>query len=318
MSTVEASSRAILAAKQRRDVNARVEGPGSERAVVRALLRSFSRMAVRRRRSWERGLVTGASSGIGTAYALRLAAEGTHLVLVARDHERLEELAQRCRRDHGVDVEVLVADLSDEYQLARVEHRLSASPRIDLLVNNAGIGTFGAFHKLPLSGELREINLNIGVLVRLAHAAVRSMTENGSGAVLNVSSIMALQPSPGSATYAASKAFVTSFSEALHEEVRGTPVSVTAVMPGMVRTGFMEHSGAAHHLDAVPAFARLSPDHVAKDSLRAARKGKALSIPGRGYKLMAAMLAATPRGLVRRFAGIAAKHMGSQQPDIRL
>ena len=263
-------------------------------------------MAAQRKRSWERALVTGASAGIGTAYARALAAQGTHLVLVARNVERLEKLAQECRTDHGVDVEVLPADLSDQRQLAHVESRLFGSPRLDLLVNTAGIGTFGAFHQHAVTDELREIDLNVGALVRLTHAAIASMTRHGSGTILNMSSIMALAPFPGSATYAASKAFVTSFSEALHEELRGTGVTVTAAMPGIVHTEFMEHANA-HHLDGLPGFAKLKPELVAQATLRAARKGKAVSIPGFGYRIMAAMVSATPRAVLRRFSGVSAR-----------
>ena len=264
-------------------------------------------MARRQRRSWERALITGSSAGIGNAFARQLAADGTHLVLVARDQRRLEELAQRCREEHGVDVEVLVADLSDDEQVGRVEKRLTASPRIDLLVNNAGLGTFGAFRELPLSGELRQIDVNVRALVRLTHAALVDMSQNGSGTVLNTSSTSALQPFPGNATYAATKAFVTSFSEALHEEARGTGVTVTAVMPGAVRTEFQERAGKADEFARLPAFVWLSPDKVARDALRGARRRRALVVPGLGYKLTAAMMSAAPRGLVRRFAAIAGR-----------
>jgi hypothetical protein len=263
-------------------------------------------MAARRKRGWERALVTGASAGIGTAYARTLAAQGTHLVLVARNLERLEKLAQECRTDYNVDVEVLSADLSDPQQVAYVESRLFDSPQIDLVVNNAGIGTFGAFHEHAVGAELREIDLNVGALVRMTHAAIASMTRHGSGTVLNMSSIMALAPFPGTAVYAASKAFVASFSEALHEELRGTGVTVTAAMPGIVKTEFMEHANA-HHLDGLPGFAELKPESVAQATLRAARKGKAVSIPGLGYRIMAAMVGATPRGLLRRFNAVTAR-----------
>lgn len=261
-------------------------------------------MSPRSPRVWERALVTGASSGIGKAFAHKLAAGGTHLVLVARDRQRLEELAELCRRDHGVDVEVLVADLSDDEQVTRVEQRLITSPRIDLLANNAGMGTFGAFRELPLSGELRQIDVNVRALVRLSHAAVATMTENGSGTVLNMSSALALQPMPGGATYAATKAFVLNFSEALHEEARGTGVTISAVMPGVVRTEFQERAGKAKEFARVPAFMWLSPDKVADAALRAARRGRAISVPGWGYKLSAAMTSAAPRRAVRRFAAI--------------
>jgi len=126
-------------------------------------------MTEREGRRWERGLVTGASSGLGRAYALHLAAQGTHLILVARDQRRLNEVAEECRRDHGVDVEVLAADLADDEQAKRVEKRLSATPRVDLLINNAGIGTFGTFRSLPLDGELRQLDLN----VRVRHELLR-------------------------------------------------------------------------------------------------------------------------------------------------
>ncbi len=263
-------------------------------------------MAGRAKRGWERALVTGASAGIGTAYARALAAQGTNLVLVARNVERLEKLAQECRTDHGVDVEVLAADLSDPRQLAHVENRLWGSPRLDLVVNNAGMGTFGAFHRHTVDDELREIDLNVGALVRLTHAAVASMTRHGSGTILNMSSIMALAPFPGSATYAASKAFVSSFSEALHEELRGTGVTVTVALPGIVQTEFMDRADA-HHLDGVPGFASLKPEFVAKATLRAARKGKAVSIPGFGYRIAAALVGATPRAILRRFNGVSAR-----------
>jgi short-subunit dehydrogenase len=263
-------------------------------------------MAVRTKRGWDRALVTGASAGIGAAYARALAAQGTALVLVARDAERLEKLAQACRADYDVDVEVLPADLSDERQLAQVESRLFGSPRLDLLINNAGIGAFGAFHKHAVDAHLREIDLNITALVRLTHAGIAAMGRYGAGTILNLSSIMALAPFPGSATYAASKAFVSSFSEALHEELRGTGVSVTAALPGIVRTEFMERADA-HHLDGVPGFASLTPEFVAQVTLRAARKGKAVAIPGFGYRFAAALVGATPRAVLRRFNGVSAR-----------
>jgi len=266
-------------------------------------------MAVRGKRGWERALVTGASAGIGTAYARELAAQGTDLVLVARNVERLEKLAQELRTDHGVGVEVLAADLSDPVQLTHVEDRLSGSPRLDLVINNAGMGAFGAFHRNTVDDELHVIDLNIDALVRLTHAAATAMTRHGAGTILNVSSIMGLAPFPGSATYAASKAFVTSFSEALHEELRGTGVTVTAAVLGIVATEFMERADAGH-LDGMDVFATLKPEFVAKVTLRAARKGKALSVPGSSYGIVAALMGATPRAMLRRFNGINARRKG--------
>jgi uncharacterized protein len=264
-------------------------------------------MAQPQQPTWKRALVTGASSGIGNAFARQLAAEGTNLVLVARDGRRLDDLAQRLRQENGVDVEVLVADLSDDEQVSHVEKRLSVSPPIDLLVNNAGLGTFGTFRQLPVGGELQQIDVNIRAVVRLAHAALAFMSAHGNGTMLNMSSTLALQPFPGSATYAATKAFVTSFSEALHEEARGTGVRVSAVLPGTVRTEFMQRAGKAEEFARLPSFMFLSPEKVARDGLRGARGGRAVIVPGVGYKMIAAFMSMSPRGVVRRFAGVMGK-----------
>jgi uncharacterized protein len=167
-------------------------------------------------------LVTGASAGIGTAFATQLAARGDGVVLVARDRDRLDALAGVLAGSHGVATEVLVADLTDPDQLASVEARLGDRDRpIDVLGNNAGFGTNGRFAELDRDTEAREIGLNVVALVRLTHAAVAPMIERGSGGVLNVSSLAGGQPTPGNATYGATKAFVTSFTQSLHEEVRG-------------------------------------------------------------------------------------------------
>jgi short-subunit dehydrogenase len=250
---------------------------------------------------WERALVTGASSGIGRSYALHLGAAGVDLVLVARNRDRLEEVADRCRTDHGVDVEILAADLADGEQLERVAERLTRTPPVDLLVNNAGIRTFGLFHTLPLAGELRELDVNVRAVVRLAHAAIGAMSERGSGTVLNVSSMLGLQPAPSSAMYAATKAFVTNFSQALHEEVRGAGVTVTVVISGLVRTEFMVNAGQPHRLDGMPSAAWLAAAKVVEVSLRDASRGRAVSVPGWAYRASAALMSVTPPSLLRRF-----------------
>jgi hypothetical protein len=173
-----------------------------------------------------RALVTGASAGIGTAFAERLARDGYDLLLVARRRERLEELAKQLRESHRVEVEVLVADLVDAGDLLTVEQRVAARPGLDLLVNNAGFGTAGAFLESDPDREEQEILLNNVALVRLTRAALPRMAERGRGAVVNVSSMAGFLPAPYNATYGATKAFVTSFSEALAEELRGTGVRV--------------------------------------------------------------------------------------------
>jgi short-subunit dehydrogenase len=265
-------------------------------------------MARQQQPTWKRALVTGASSGIGAAFARQLAAQGTSLVLVARDERRLDDLAQQLRREHRIDVEILTADLADDEQVGDVEKRLSVSPPVDLLVNNAGLGTFGTFRQLPVGGELQQIDVNIRAVVRLAHAALAYMSAHGIGTVLNMSSTLGLQPMPGSATYAATKAFVTSFSEALHEESRGTGVRVSALVPGTVGTEFMQRAGKEEALASLPSFMVLSPDKVARDGLRGARRGRALIIPGVSYKMMATFMTLSPRWLVRRFSAVMGKN----------
>ena len=170
-------------------------------------------------------LITGASAGIGTAFARRLADRGHDLVIVARRKDRLDDLAQEITKSSNREVEVLVADLESAKGVRVVEDRVVDADRpVDLLVNNAGFGTSGRFDQLPIEAEEAEINLNVIALVRLTHAALGAMVERGHGGVINVSSVGAYQPTPHSATYAATKAFVSSFTNAIHEELRGTGV----------------------------------------------------------------------------------------------
>jgi short-subunit dehydrogenase len=249
---------------------------------------------------WDAALVTGASSGIGRAMAQQLVAAGSDVVAVARDIERLEALASELAAGPGK-VEVLGADLADPEQLAEVETRLADPARpIDLLVNNAGFGTYGRFADLPIDGEVREIAVNVVAVVRLAHAALRAMRERDRGTILNVSSVAGLQATPGNATYGATKAFVATFSEALHEEVRGTGVSVTAALPGFTRTEFHARAGIAGR--EVPGLAWQSAEECAAQCLEAARAGKALYVPGRLNRALVGVAGVVPRGLKRRVA----------------
>ena len=243
-------------------------------------------------------LVTGASSGIGDAFARLLAKKGYDLVVVARDRERLEKLAA----DLPVDVDVLPADLSDAAQRANIEARLrdrGAKP-VDVLVNNAGFGTTGRFERLDVERENEEIEVNVVALMRLTHAALEGMLERGKGGIVNVSSIAGFQPTPGTATYGGTKAFVTSFSEALHEELRGTGVTVTCLAPGATRTEFQERAnyGTTH----LPDFVWQSAEEVAAAALDGLAQGRALVVPGVLNKALAAGTHLAPRVLVRRIA----------------
>jgi short-subunit dehydrogenase len=247
--------------------------------------------------------VTGASSGIGREIARKLGLSGVELVLVARDTERLKALADEiaAQARPGPTVEILGADLADPEQLAAVEARLADRERpIDLLVSNAGFGTYGSFSELPIDGEEREIRVNVVAVVRLAHAALAAMRERGHGTIVNVSSVAGLQATPGNATYGATKAFVTSFSESLHGEARSAGVVVTAVLPGYTRTEFSERAGIEGR--PIPSFLWQSAEACADQILAAARAGKAFSVPGAINKVLVALSSPVPRGLKRRVA----------------
>ncbi|MFZ4516868.1 MAG: SDR family NAD(P)-dependent oxidoreductase [Microthrixaceae bacterium] len=256
-----------------------------------------------RTRRWGSALVTGASSGIGDALARCLAAEGTDLVVVARDAARLERLAGELTAAHGVSVEVLPADLGAPVARHDVERRLDDPGRpIDLLVNNAGFGTNGTFHEMSVDREEQEVQVNALALLRLTHAALGPMVARGSGHVLNVASIGGLYPIPGSATYGATKAFVCSFGDAVHEELRGTGVHLTTSLPGFTRTEFQERS-AWEGQEGLPGFAWLTAEEVARGSLDGAWAGKARVVPARRYQVLTAATAPVPPFLKRRIMG---------------
>jgi short-subunit dehydrogenase len=248
---------------------------------------------------WSSALVTGASSGIGRALAVRLAADGSDLVVVARRRDRLEALASELTAAHGVKVEILAADVTDPPQLATVEARLrSGAPPVDLLVNNAGLGGQGDFAQIPIEWQEGQIRLNVLAPVRLSHAALEGMLSRGQGGILNVSSIAGLQPMPHVATYAATKAYLSSFSHALHEEVRRQGVAVTALLPGFTRTEFHEAAGMSRSV--VPGPAWMSADTVARAGLRAVGRGRAQCVPGLGYRVLGTISALTPWSVSRR------------------
>ena len=255
-------------------------------------------------------LVTGASSGIGTAFARRLAADGHDLVLVARDEARLKTLADELHTAHAAESEVLSADLTDADSLATVEARLAnpGSP-VEILVNNAGYGTFGTFAELPLAGEDGLIRLNILALVRLTHAALEPMLNRRRGAIINVSSVAGFQPGPYEASYAASKAFVTSFTEAVHEEVRTRGVQVMVVCPGFTRTEFQDRAGV--DTENVPGALWMDAEQVVDVALRDLRKGSAITVAGAVNKFSAFAVRLAPRVVIRRVAAKAGQRLHS-------
>ncbi|KXK60795.1 short-chain dehydrogenase [Micromonospora rosaria] len=241
-------------------------------------------------------LITGATAGIGAAFARRLAADGWHLVLVARDADRLDAVATELTGRHGRRVEPLPADLSTEDGCAAVERRVAADPPVDLLVNNAGYSLNRSFvHSTPADEE-RLLRLNVHAVLRLTQAALRPMTERHHGAVINVSSVAGFGPVMPGSTYPASKAWVTSFSESVGQSVRPFGVRVMAVCPGYTRTEFHERAGI--NTSALPGWMWLKADDVAAEALRDLHKGKMVSVPAWRYKLAVAGLRHAPRRLL--------------------
>lgn len=257
---------------------------------------------------WSTALVTGASSGIGRAFALELAAGGTELVLVARRNDRLDAVATEVEKAGGPPPEILVADLADDDERADVEARLADANRpVHLLVNNAGFGTRGFFAELPVETEDTEIRLNALAPVRLARAALPGMLERGRGGILNVSSTAGLQPLPSWATYAATKAFLTSFSQALHQEVRAHGVSVLALMPGFTRTEF--HDRANMSRSAIPEPMWMNADDVVRSALQSLGRNRAAHIPGLRNKAVAVASRLTPWAVSRRVVHSASRRL---------
>ena len=254
-------------------------------------------------------LVTGASAGIGRAFAVGLAERGHDLVLVARDGARLEALAAELTAAHGIAADVLAADLLTDAGVGAVEARLGdADHPVDLLVNNAGFGTFGRFVELDVEREVQEVGLNVVALLRLTHAALRAMEPRRAGAIVNLASLAAYQPAPASATYGATKAFVHSFTHAVHEEARGTGVHVMLVCPGYTHTEF--HDRAELGPTDLPEFVWQSADEVVAAALRDLDRGRAVSIPGVLNQTAAAFSSVAPAGITRRVAGLVVKRSG--------
>ncbi len=257
-----------------------------------------------------RALVTGASSGIGAAFAARLAREGADVTLVARSRERLDALAERLRAG-GALAEVMVADLREAADVEAVVARVAADPP-DVLVNNAGFGTFGAFAELDPVREEEEIRVNIIALMRLTRAALPGMLARDSGAIVNVSSVAGFQPGPFTATYSATKAWVSSFTEAVTEELRGSNVCLQTLCPGFTRTEFQDRAG----IDAtsVPAMAWMAPEDVVDASLASLRRREVICVPGMTNRVVVGVTGLVPRALLRRVAGTLGRRFRHTSP----
>ncbi len=243
-------------------------------------------------------LVTGASSGLGAEFARQLAARGADLVLVARSREGLEAVAAGIRREHGVDVEVLPADLTASDQLDAVERRAADPARpIEVLVNNAGIGLPLAFERNDIQTEVDHLRLHVEASMRLTHAVLAPMLERGHGRIINVSSIAAFIPR---STYGAVKTWILTFSRWANAEYGPRGVTVTAVCPGFVHTRFHERLGLPPGQEGVSRWMWLNAPDVVAEALRASARGKAVCIPSLRYKLIAAIAPLIPDGVAAR------------------
>jgi short-subunit dehydrogenase len=244
-------------------------------------------------------LVTGASSGIGAELARLLGEAGVPTVLVARRGDRLREIADRYDG-----FEVLEADLGTSQGQAITADRIASDDQpIDLVVNNAGFGTSGMFHQLDVDRLAGEVELNVKALTVLSHAALSAMVPRGRGYLMNVSSVASFQASPGLGVYAATKAYVTSLSEALHSEVKDAGVHVTALCPGLTKTEFQDHSNTTGLASRIPDLAWTTVEQVASTGLRDVASNKTISVPGTLYKMAVTSSDLLPRSITRWVSG---------------
>ena len=252
-------------------------------------------------------LITGASSGIGEVFARKLAARGRNVLLVARSEDKLITLCNELGRSNSIRAQYVALDLSKPESAARLfEEAEKRGLEIDMLINNAGFGSMGEFANLDLARELNMIDLNIKSLVELTHRFIQPMIERRQGTIINVASTAAFQPVPFMATYAATKAFVLSFSEALWEENRAHGIKVLALCPGVTDTNFFE--AARGHKP--PARVSQTAEEVVDTALRGLARGKSHVISGWTNFLMTQSERLAPRSLITRVAG---RMMRSQQ-----
>jgi uncharacterized protein len=247
-------------------------------------------------------LITGASSGLGEHFAYALGREHYDLVLVARREDRLAAVAGRARSAGAGAVRIIGADLSRHETPAALHQQLTTDGvHVDYLINNAGFGTTGRFHLLPIEREVEEIELNVTSLVAMTRLFLPAMVERKRGTVINVASTAAFQPTPYMATYGATKAFVLSFSEAVAAEISGTGVTVMALCPGPVRTEFQKV--ANNERMRFPSFMWTEVDSVVNEAIAAAASGRALCVAGAINNAMVIASKFTPRSLSTLISG---------------
>ncbi|MET9831291.1 SDR family oxidoreductase [Streptomyces sp. NPDC006385] len=253
-------------------------------------------------------LITGSTAGIGAAFARRLAADGHDLVLVARDAQRLREQATELHDRHGIEAEVLAADLAEDTGIETVAARLGDRRNpVDLLINNAGFGNKGRYLDVPMAEELKMLKVHCEAVLRLTSAATEAMRERGRGGVVNVASVAAFVPR---GTYGASKAWVVQFTQGAARDLAGSGVRLMALCPGFVRTEFHERAGMG--TDNIPGWMWLDADKVAATALEDLARGKSLSVPDPRYKVLMGAAKLVPRGMLGGITSKTGRKYGPQ------
>jgi short-subunit dehydrogenase len=253
-------------------------------------------------------LITGSTAGIGAAFARRLAADGHNLVLVARDTRRLREQATELHDRHGIEAEVLTADLAEDEGIEAVAARLGDRRNsVDLLVNNAGFGNKGRYLDVPMADELRMLKVHCEAVLRLTSAATEAMRERGRGGVINVASVAAFLPR---GTYGASKAWVVQFTQGAARDLAGSGVRLMALCPGFVRTEFHDRAGMG--TDNIPNWMWLDADKLVAAALGDLARGRTLSIPDPRYKALMGAVKLVPRSMLGGITSRTGRKYGPQ------
>jgi short-subunit dehydrogenase len=263
----------------------------------------------------ELAVITGASAGIGAVFARKLAARGYDLLLIARRQDRLRSLAAEMAESYRVKADFLVADLALDADLEQVANRIQKEPRLALLVNNAGFGTQGFLFETDVRSQMQMHRLHVLATMRLTHAALANMAPRNTGGVINVSSVAAFLPSPGSVSYNSTKAWINRFTEsvAIELSIKAPQVKMQALCPGFTLSEF--HDVVRVDRSAIPNRLWMSADFVVEESLRGFDRGKLFVIPGWRYKVVVTGMKLLPAPLLRRMVAIGARRMRKPLPE---
>lgn len=248
--------------------------------------------------------ITGATSGIGAAFAKRFAEQGYDLIITGRRKEKIESLSNALSKENEINVEVIIAELSDDKELDSLAEKIKKTKNLEILVNNAGFAKQNVFHEEDFSTYEVMLKVHNLALIKLCHAVLPTMVSKGKGIIINVSSLSAFTPFPGNAVYSASKAFVKLFTESIHLELQGTGVRVQALCPGMTRTDFHEKMGFDKNTvyKDKGMMKAMTPEEVVDISLQYLEKDKVLCVPGGNNKVSSFLLKVLPQAVIYKLA----------------